>query len=267
MSVTPTTRLEAILEMLTLLQGGLTIQGVSTEATAQLHVDQLERIATGIEDVAQLLDAEELAILRDNVRRILTLLSTAVPVSIDAVAVSNFPATQPVSIATTVPVSVAGSVGISNFPATQSVSGAVAVSNLPATQPVSAVALPLPAGAAADASLAALLAELLLKAKLTDTQPVSAAALPLPAGAATEASLALLRAQLPVIGQTSSLAALPVVFASDQDSISDRYRRHMEEDGLVETMDLGAVALATRSRSERVSFADRRGRTSRGTNR
>lgn len=40
---------------------------------------------------------------------------------------------------------------------------------------------------ATQATLASLLAELLLKAKLTDTQPVSAAALPLPTGAALEA--------------------------------------------------------------------------------
>ena len=43
------------------------------------------------------------------------------------VAVSNFPATQPVS----------GSVSVSNLPATQPVSGSVSVSNFPATQPVS----------------------------------------------------------------------------------------------------------------------------------
>jgi len=42
------------------------------------------------------------------------------------VAVSNFPATQPVS----------GSVSVSNLPATQAVSGTVAVSNLPATQTI-----------------------------------------------------------------------------------------------------------------------------------
>lgn len=76
--------------------------------------------------------------------------------------------------------------------------------------PVSAAALPLPAGAATEATLA------LIKAKtdnldvalstravtgLTDAQlraspvPVSAAALPLPAGAATEATLALIKAK------------------------------------------------------------------------
>jgi hypothetical protein len=49
------------------------------------------------------------------------------------VSVSNFPATQPVSGS----VSVSGSVTVGNFPATQPVSGAVSVSNFPATQPVS----------------------------------------------------------------------------------------------------------------------------------
>lgn len=79
------------------------------------------------------------------------------------VAVSNFPATQPVSLAA-VPahdVNVTNfpsgfMVAVSNFPATQPVSGTVAVSNLPATQPVSAAALPLPSGASTEATLAAL---------------------------------------------------------------------------------------------------------------
>lgn len=54
--------------------------------------------------------------------------AAAVPVSVSgSVTVSNLPATQPVS----------GSVAVSNFPATQPVSGAVSVSNFPATQPVS----------------------------------------------------------------------------------------------------------------------------------
>ena len=55
--------------------------------------------------------------------------------------VTNFPATQPVS----------GAVSVSNLPATQAVSGSVSVSNLPATQAVSATALPLPTGAATSA--------------------------------------------------------------------------------------------------------------------
>lgn len=51
------------------------------------------------------------------------------------VAVSNFPATQPVSFST--PVDVDGTLSIDNFPATQPISGSVSVSNLPATQAVS----------------------------------------------------------------------------------------------------------------------------------
>ena len=49
-----------------------------------------------------------------------------------AVAVSNLPATQPVT----------GAVAVSNLPATQPVTGTVAVSNLPATQPVTVSNLP-----------------------------------------------------------------------------------------------------------------------------
>jgi hypothetical protein len=84
---------------------------------------------------------------------------------------------------------------------------AVSIANLPATQPVSAVALPLPAGAALDATLSSGAA----KAQPVDAsgnvlgtsghpvrvdpvgttpQPISAAALPLPAGAATAAAQA-----------------------------------------------------------------------------
>jgi hypothetical protein len=66
-----------------------------------------------------------------------------VPAFSGDVSVNNFPATQPVS----------GTVSVSNLPVTQPVSGTVSVSNLPATQPVSAAALPLPAGAATEATL------------------------------------------------------------------------------------------------------------------
>ena len=85
--------------------------------------------------------------------------------------------------------------------------------DLTETQPVSAAALPLPAGASTEVTLAAILAKIIAapsteakqdtaitalgallteldkKADLTETQPVSAAALPLPTGAATEATL------------------------------------------------------------------------------
>ena len=49
------------------------------------------------------------------------------PAAVADVAITNFPATQNVS----------GSVGVTNFPATQNVSGSVGVTNFPATQNVS----------------------------------------------------------------------------------------------------------------------------------
>ena len=59
------------------------------------------------------------------------------------VSVANFPATQAVT----------GTVSVASFPATQAVTGTVSIANFPATQAVSVAALPLPAGAATDASL------------------------------------------------------------------------------------------------------------------
>lgn len=56
------------------------------------------------------------------------------------------------------------------------------------TQPVSAGSLPLPSGAATSAKQDLLLAELQLKADLTETQPISASSLPLPSGASTSAN-------------------------------------------------------------------------------
>lgn len=104
---------------------------------------------------------------------------------------------------------------VRNIPSgTQTVTGAVTVSNFPATQPISAIALPLPTGAALDATLTGGTQ----KTKLVDTggtnvasisaagavktdgsavtQPVSAAALPLPTGAATQTTLALIETSL-----------------------------------------------------------------------
>jgi hypothetical protein len=69
--------------------------------------------------------------------------------------------------------------------------GSVSVSNFPATQPVSAASLPLPAGAATSANQPALNGDGGGLAHVTNfpaTQPVSATALPLPTGAATSAN-------------------------------------------------------------------------------
>lgn len=91
---------------------------------------------------------------------------------------------------------VAGAVSVSNFPATQPVSGTVAVSNFPATQPVSGTVT-------ANAG--------------TGTFAVSAASLPLPTGAATEATLADVRTAVQALDnavagnelQVDIVAALP----------------------------------------------------------
>lgn len=50
----------------------------------------------------------------------------------------------------------------------------------------------------------------------TNPMPTSVAALPLPAGAATEASVAALNAKVPTAGQKTMATSLPVVLASDQ---------------------------------------------------
>ncbi len=90
-----------------------------------------------------------------------------------SVGITNWPATQPVSIASmpSTPVTgtfwqsiqpVSGTVAVSNFPATQQVSGTFWQATQPvsgtfwqATQPISAVSLPLPTGAALDATVSA----------------------------------------------------------------------------------------------------------------
>lgn len=72
----------------------------------------------------------------------------------------------------------------------------------------------------AIAALGSLLTELQLKADLLETQPVSAASLPLPTGAATEATLAAVSGKLPAtLGQKVAATSLAVVLASDQPAL------------------------------------------------
>jgi hypothetical protein len=109
----------------------------------------------------------------------------------------------------------------------------VAVTNLPATQAVSAVALPLPAGAAADSTLTGGGAKTQgvdasgnvlgtaghptrVDPTGTTTQPVSVAALPLPTGAALDATLT---ARFGALGQKAMAGSAPVVIASDQSPV------------------------------------------------
>jgi hypothetical protein len=82
-------------------------------------------------------------------------------------------------------------VSVANFPTGFSVTGStVAVSNFPATQPVSVAALPLPAGAALDATLTG------GAVRVGGTVAVSAAGLPLPAGAAADSTVAAVTSSL-----------------------------------------------------------------------
>jgi len=74
--------------------------------------------------------------------------------------------------------------------------------------------------AATNTALGNLLTELQLKADLTETQPVSAATLPLPTGAATEATLLAQSAKLPaVIGKQASAGSLSVTISNDEGSL------------------------------------------------
>lgn len=144
--------------------------------------------------------------------------------------------TQAVSLASTT---------ISNFPTTQPVSGSVTatISGTPTvaisgTVPVSASALPLPAGAATETTLATISTKTpalgqatmansspVVLASNQSAVPVSASALPLPSGAATETTLGTLLTQsafqtrVNTLGQKAMTASTPVVLASDQSSI------------------------------------------------
>lgn len=141
-------------------------------------------------------------------------------------------------------VAVSGTVPVSDGGGSLTVDGSVSVSNFPATQPVSAASLPLPTGAATEATLATRLTEATFTTRtptvgqkasaasspvvLASDQsavPVSAASLPLPTGASTEATLATRLAdstftgRINTLGQKTSTASTPVVLASDQSAV------------------------------------------------
>jgi hypothetical protein len=99
---------------------------------------------------------------------------------------------------------------------------------------VSAASLPLPTGAATEATLSAASAKLpaslgqkLMAASLAvvlasdqSTMPVSLASVPLPSGAATEATLSALSAKHPAsLGQKTMANSMAVVLASDQSAV------------------------------------------------
>lgn len=121
-------------------------------------------------------------------------------------------------------ITVQGAVTVSDGSGPLSVDGAVSITNLPQTQPISAVALPLPAGAATDATLQAVAAALALLAthadegaelaKLEQLQALLAAALTVQgtvtANIGTTAGLGLdasLQAILTRLGATLAISA------------------------------------------------------------
>lgn len=119
------------------------------------------------------------------------------------------------------PVPVNGTVSVGNFPtgflSAQSgawnvgITGTVSVTGTfwQATQPVS--------GPLTDAELRA--NPVPVSVTFPVTQPVSAASLPLPTGAASEATLAAMNAKVPSVGQATMAASQPVVIASNQSAL------------------------------------------------
>ena len=79
-------------------------------------------------------------------------------------------------------------------------------------------------------ALGSLLTELQLKADLTETQPVSAAALPLPLGAATEATLLAQSAKLPLtLGSKADAASLAVTQSTEDKVVQAAIQTAVED--------------------------------------
>ena len=116
--------------------------------------------------------------------------------SIGSVTVSNFPVTQPISAAA-LPLptgaSTESTLSSLNTKVTTTVNG-IKVDGSATTQPVSGTFF-------------------------QAIQPISATSLPLPAGAATDATLSSMSAKLPALGQTTMSGSQPVVIASNQSAI------------------------------------------------
>jgi hypothetical protein len=123
--------------------------------------------------------------------------------------------------------SVSGSVSVTNFPNTQPVSGTVAVSNFPATQAVSASSLPLPAGAATDAEVSALIGAVMdtqvsndakldaINAKLPSGLVVTSGRLQVdvPAGASSLTNTELRASAVPVSLSSTTITNFPATQA------------------------------------------------------
>lgn len=136
--------------------------------------------------------------------------------AIGSVSVSNFPATQPVS----------GPLTDTQLRATPvPVSGTVAVTGAyQTTQPVSLTTLPALVASSANIGDVDVLTMPAITGTVTanagtGTFAVSAASLPLPAGAATETTLAALNTKTPALGQATMANSQPVVIASNQSAV------------------------------------------------
>lgn len=107
-------------------------------------------------------------------------------------------------------------VSVTNFPATQPISGTVTANQ--GTANSAANRWPVQITDGTDLALVSAAGALLVDGSGV-TQPISAAALPLPAGAATEATLSAINGKLNSLGQKTMANSVPVVLASDQSSV------------------------------------------------
>jgi hypothetical protein len=188
----------------------------SGDSAAQLKIDDVSQAARV---TLYATDGTPLAVLLAGSVEITNDVGNAIPVSfVGGVAVTNLPATQPVSgsvsvsnLPATQPVS--GTVAVNNLPATQTVAGAVSVSNLPSTQAVSGTVNVGTMPAVGVSSLPALPAggNAIGSVTVSNTVPVADTRAALLHVTATGAAAAAVTASLPaVVGQFHYIVALEI---------------------------------------------------------
>lgn len=193
----------------------INIPGVATEATLLLVEANTADTVQELQDVNSELNTQSASLASIDTK-------LTAPLAVDG------PLTDTELRATPVPVS--GPLTDAQLRATDvPVSGPVTDAELRATPvPVSAASLPLPSGAATEATLASIDGKVLTDTQLraapvpvsgtvtanagTGTFAVSAASLPLPAGAATEATLAAVQASVDVLNARTAGSLSPVEY-------------------------------------------------------
>lgn len=95
------------------------------------------------------------------------------------------------------------------------VSGRQPVDGSGVTQPISAAALPLPSGAATEATLSSLNS----KVTVVNTGAVVVSSSALPTGAATETTVSAINSKLGTLGQKNMAGSAPITIASDQSTL------------------------------------------------